>query len=121
MTEELTEEQQRHRAEHLEDGLHHVAVSLSPYSGHAAFPEYSRFVKINDDADFLPQLIHIPFEDAVEDVILEGWEDEWFADGVYNMEMGNLPEPKIDFVYTCGSYFLLLLYILTFSRGQWIR
>lgn len=122
LTEELTEEQQKHRAEHLEDELHHVSVPLSPYSGHAAFPEYSRYLKFNDEADFLPQLIHIPFEDAVEDVVLDGWEDEWFADGVYDMDTrGKLPEPKIDFVYTCECTFLLLLCLLTFTRGQRIR
>ncbi|KAI5860616.1 hypothetical protein GGS23DRAFT_606865 [Durotheca rogersii] len=50
--------------------------------------------------NILPDVIRIPFEEAVQDVKLEGWEDEWFSTGHYNVEKyGPLAEPKIDFVY----------------------
>ncbi|KAI1496231.1 hypothetical protein F5X99DRAFT_422292 [Biscogniauxia marginata] len=48
----------------------------------------------------LPDVVRIPFGEAVEDVELDGWEDEWFSSGNYNVEKnGPLAEPKIDFVY----------------------
>lgn len=47
-----------------------------------------------------PDVIRIPFEDAVQDVKLDGWEDEWFSSGRFDASKeGPLPEPKIDFVY----------------------
>lgn len=50
--------------------------------------------------DDLPDVIRIPFEEAVKDVELAGWEDEWFSSGNYNKDQfGLLAEPKIDFVY----------------------
>ncbi|GAP92551.1 putative udp-glucose 4-epimerase protein [Rosellinia necatrix] len=50
--------------------------------------------------DDLPDVIRIPFEEAVKDVELEGWEDEWFSTGNYNKgQFGQLAEPKLDFVY----------------------
>ncbi|KAH8159723.1 hypothetical protein CIB48_g8514 [Xylaria polymorpha] len=50
--------------------------------------------------DDLPDVIRIPFEEAVKDVELEGWEDEWFSSGNYNKgQFGLLAEPKLDFVY----------------------
>ncbi|KAH9883548.1 hypothetical protein F4778DRAFT_775152 [Xylariomycetidae sp. FL2044] len=48
----------------------------------------------------VPDVIRIPFEDAVQDIKLEGWEEEWFSAGHYDADMnGPLAEPKIDFVY----------------------
>ncbi|KAI2636271.1 hypothetical protein GGS26DRAFT_581180 [Hypomontagnella submonticulosa] len=48
----------------------------------------------------LPDVIRIPFEEAVQDVALEGWEDEWFSSGNFDVKKyGPLVEPKIDFVY----------------------
>ncbi|KAL7625974.1 hypothetical protein AAE478_002743 [Parahypoxylon ruwenzoriense] len=48
----------------------------------------------------LPDVIRIPFEEAVQDMKLEGWEDEWFSTGYFDVEKnGPLAEPKIDFVY----------------------
>ncbi|KAI0378705.1 hypothetical protein F5Y04DRAFT_272414 [Hypomontagnella monticulosa] len=47
----------------------------------------------------LPDVIRIPFEEAVQDVALEGWEDEWFSSGHFDAKYGPLAEPKIDFVY----------------------
>ncbi|KAI0017544.1 hypothetical protein F4780DRAFT_754921 [Xylariomycetidae sp. FL0641] len=48
----------------------------------------------------LPDVLKIPFGEAVADVALEGWEDEWFSAGHYdNDTYGGLEEPKMDFVY----------------------
>jgi hypothetical protein len=48
----------------------------------------------------LPEILHIPFEDAVADMTLAGWEDEWVADASFNVKhWGQLEEPKIDFIY----------------------
>jgi len=70
------------------------------------FPEYSEFVALNSMADALPDVIHIPFEDATADVTLTGWEDEWFSKVEYDVEQwGSLSEPKIDFIYSCKSTF----------------
>ncbi|KAI0536385.1 hypothetical protein GGR58DRAFT_528435 [Xylaria digitata] len=54
----------------------------------------------NSFYDDLPDVIRIPFEEAVKDVELAGWEDEWFSSGNYNKDQfGLLAEPKLDFVY----------------------
>ncbi|RYP89239.1 hypothetical protein DL769_000144 [Monosporascus sp. CRB-8-3] len=48
----------------------------------------------------LPDVIRIPLVEAVSDVELDGWEDDWFAHGRFDVESwGPLEEPKIDFVY----------------------
>ncbi|KAI0834487.1 hypothetical protein F5Y06DRAFT_289777 [Hypoxylon sp. FL0890] len=48
----------------------------------------------------LPDVIRISFEEAVQDMKLDGWEDEWFSSGNFNVDKhGPLAEPKIDFVY----------------------
>lgn len=66
------------------------------------FPDVTRGRKIADMADDLPDFVHIPLAEAVQEEILEDWEDDWFANAVYNKEIhGALREPKIDFVYTC--------------------
>lgn len=52
----------------------------------------------------LPEVVRIPFEEAVQDVKLQGWEDAWFAYASFDSEkFGVLVEPKIDFVYNCQS------------------
>ncbi|QDS72617.1 hypothetical protein FKW77_001770 [Venturia effusa] len=48
--------------------------------------------------DKLPEVIRIPFEDAVEDIDLEGWEDDWFSSATYDFDR-SMNEPKLDFVY----------------------
>lgn len=48
----------------------------------------------------LPEVIRIPFEEAVSDVDLEGWEDDWFSSAEYDYE-NKFTEPKLDFVYNC--------------------
>jgi hypothetical protein len=68
------------------------------------FPEYSEFVALNSVAETLPDVIHIPFEDATANMTLTGWEDEWFSKVEYDVgQWGNLSEPKIDFIYSCKS------------------
>lgn len=68
----------------------------------ADFPSHDEFVKLDTMADGLPDVVHISFEDATEDVTLQGWEDEWLSEARFNATKWNkLEEPKIDFVYTC--------------------
>ena len=52
----------------------------------------------------LPEVVRIPFEEAVNDVVLQGWEDEWFSSATFDYEKdGPLAAPKIDFVYNCKN------------------
>ena len=76
----------------------------SPWAGSPAFPDYNQYIALDEKAELLPEIIHIPFEEAVVDITLEGWEDEWLSDGHYNFKKwGKLKEPKLDYVYTCWS------------------
>ncbi|ORX96855.1 hypothetical protein BCR34DRAFT_607507 [Clohesyomyces aquaticus] len=70
---------------------------MTPWSERYQFPSWDECESIKDKADALPDLLHFPFEQSVEDVVLEGWEDEWIAKGRYRGP--KLKEPKIDFVY----------------------
>jgi len=57
-------------------------------------------LSLEEKADSLPEVVHIPFEDAVKDEVLHGWEDDWVAHASYDSKKwGKLEEPKIDFVY----------------------
>jgi hypothetical protein len=59
-------------------------------------------LSLEEKADSLPEIVHIPFEDAVKDEVLQGWEDSWVAHATYIAKTwGKLAEPKIDFVYLC--------------------
>lgn len=59
-------------------------------------------LSLEEKADSLPEIVHIPFEDAVKDEVLHGWEDDWVAHASYDAKKwGKLAEPKIDFVYLC--------------------
>lgn len=109
----LTEEQQSHRASELkkekvlEDKPN--PVPLAPFTGSSAFPEYSRYLNLYTEADYLPDIIHLPFEESVEHVVLKGWEDEWMSEGIYGRDKwGKLEEPKVDFVYTCEAVIITL-------------
>ncbi|SMY26217.1 unnamed protein product [Zymoseptoria tritici ST99CH_1A5] len=67
----------------------------------AAFPAFSKYAATVERAQSLPDLVYIPFEDAIRDDVLAGWEAEWVMNGTYDIEKwGLLPEPRIDFVYT---------------------
>jgi hypothetical protein len=71
-------------------------------SGNGKFPPYIAYANMVEQGESLPDIIHIPFEDATKDVVLAGWEDEWFANAeVDAAKWGKIKEPKIDFVYTC--------------------
>jgi hypothetical protein len=62
--------------------------------------ESQAHLSLEEKADLLPEIMHIPFEDAVRDVTLDGWEDEWVANAHFDSKKwGTLAEPKIDFVY----------------------
>lgn len=50
----------------------------------------------------LPDVVRIPFEDAVKDINIEGWEDDWFSSATYDFDR-SMDEPKLDFVYNCVS------------------
>jgi hypothetical protein len=65
----------------------------------------------------LPEVIHIPFEEAVADVELEGWEDSWFSSATYDFDRG-IAEPKLDFVYNCEYTTHCLCTLANACRGQ---
>jgi hypothetical protein len=71
----------------------------TPWFKDYAFPSWDACQEVQDKADGLPDLLHVPFEVSVRDVVLEGWEDEWIAKAHYSGP--KLQEPKIDFVYNC--------------------
>ena len=63
------------------------------------FPQWDECLAVKERADNLPDLLHVTFEQSVQDVVLDGWEDVWVAKARY---IGpKLQEPKIDFVYNC--------------------
>lgn len=63
------------------------------------FPAYTECTALQEKADTLPDILFVPFEQAVEDIELMGWEDLWVAEARYNGP--KLLEPQIDFVYNC--------------------
>jgi hypothetical protein len=71
----------------------------TPWSERYDFPSWDECQELKEKAEELPDLIHVPFEVSVKDVVLEGWEDEWISKARYSGP--KLDEPKIDFVYTC--------------------
>lgn len=74
----------------------------SPASWAKAFPEHDRYADLVRQAQKLPDIVMIPFEVAVSNDVLQGWEYQWVSDARYDLELwGRLKEPKIDFVYTC--------------------
>jgi hypothetical protein len=63
-----------------------------------------RLAEVQELIKQLPEIVRIPFEEAVADVDLEGWEDDWFSSGTFDhVRHGTLQEPKIDFVYNCKT------------------
>ena len=64
--------------------------------------EYHRHHPETLYGDTLPDVIRIPFTEAVQDVTLDGWEDTWFSEAHFDAgRWGPLEAPKIDFVYNC--------------------
>lgn len=68
-------------------------------SEYYTFPAYTECTALQEKADTLPDLLFVPFEQAVEDIEMMGWEDMWVAEARYNGP--KLLEPRIDFVYNC--------------------
>ncbi|KAF2273712.1 uncharacterized protein EI97DRAFT_403857 [Westerdykella ornata] len=89
------QQHQNSRGEQLPIG---ASDEKTPWSEQYDFPTWEQCQEMKEKADSLPDLIHVPFEVAVKDMVLEGWEDEWISKAHY---VGpKLEEPKIDFVYT---------------------
>ena len=76
-----------------------ISNDQTAWSKDYTFPSWDACEEIQEKADGLPDLLHVPFEVTVRDVVLEGWEDEWIAKAQYSGP--KLEEPKIDFVYNC--------------------
>jgi hypothetical protein len=74
-------------------------LTTNKWSEHYRFPALAECDGLREKADALPDMIVVPFEDAMADTRLMGWEDIWVSQARY---MGpRLAEPKIDFVYNC--------------------
>ena len=75
---------------------------LSQKSDIKKFPTYSEYVALDEKGEVLPDIVHVPFEDSTADVKLQGWEDQWYSEAELDIpKWGEIPETKIDFVYTC--------------------
>ena len=82
-----------------------IPAPSSQSTGPKRFPSYSEYAMLDEKAEALPDIIHTPFEVSTSDVVLEGWEDEWFANARLDVaKWGTIKEPKIDFVYTCKRW-----------------
>ncbi|GIZ49359.1 hypothetical protein CKM354_001238900 [Cercospora kikuchii] len=82
-----------------------LSIEADPRSLNApdthGFPSYARYAALVEMADTLPDIVYVPFEDAVQNDTLDGWEAEWVVNGTYDVsKWGLLREPRIDFVYT---------------------
>lgn len=93
--------------QHLSPALKHVPEQTEarlPSSERLTdrFPTYSEYARLDEDAETLPDIIHVPFEESTADIVLTGWEDLWFSEATYDSSRwGSLREPSIDFVFTC--------------------
>lgn len=56
-----------------------IATPKPQPSGPKRSPPYTEYAMLDEKAEALPDIVHIPFEVSTADVVLEGWEDEWFA------------------------------------------
>ncbi|KAJ1337351.1 3-O-alpha-D-mannopyranosyl-alpha-D-mannopyranose xylosylphosphotransferase [Microdochium nivale] len=75
--------------------------SWNPDGSLYEFPPHEGWMELDARAETMPDLVHVPFEDAVAGETLDGWEDEWFGNATYsNATWGTLPEPRVDFIYT---------------------
>ncbi|KAF3046741.1 Xanthine phosphoribosyltransferase 1 [Didymella keratinophila] len=72
---------------------HTAVVSTEGYR----FPNRQACDSVVELADTLPDLVLVPFDDAVSGMVLQGWEDDWISTARYSGP--KLEEPKIDFVY----------------------
>ena len=98
---------------HNRDGIGRLSrsqrIENEEYTFQTAGEEPSdRSATVEEQIKQLPDVVRIPFEQAVSDVALEGWEDEWFSSATFDRERyGDLHEPKIDFVYNCKCCYVL--------------
>ncbi|KAH7041408.1 uncharacterized protein B0I36DRAFT_232726 [Microdochium trichocladiopsis] len=88
--------------EHDNGGLHDAQTgSWNPDGSLYEFPPYQAWLDLDAKADTLPDILHIPLEESVQEETLEGWEDEWFSQATYDREVwGTMQEPRVDFIYT---------------------
>ncbi|RVX73032.1 hypothetical protein B0A52_02158 [Exophiala mesophila] len=62
--------------------------------------ESQQHLSLEQKAESLPEFVWVPFAKAVEEEVLQGWEDDWVSNGRYDEKRwGQLQEPKVDFVY----------------------
>ncbi|KAK5168498.1 hypothetical protein LTR04_006625 [Oleoguttula sp. CCFEE 6159] len=91
------------KKDHHSNGEMHSKMShkVALHGDSTIFHQYEECAALDEKAEYLPDIVHIPFEDAVAEDVLQGWEDEWIASGEFDVKRwGKLEEPKIDFVYT---------------------
>ena len=87
-----------------------------------AFPNPLNVVELLTQASSLPEIIHVPFEAAVAEDTLEGWEDEWVANVNYDVKRwGTFKEPKIDFIYLCKMIKAHVMITSNRTRGERVR
>ena len=66
--------------------------------------ESKQHLSLEQRAESFPEFVWVPFEEAVKNEVLQGWEDGWVSSGTFDgEEWGKLKEPKIDFVYLCRT------------------
>lgn len=64
--------------------------------------ESMQHLSLEQKAEKLPEFVWVPFSEAVQQEVLQGWEDEWVSNGRFDRKRwGQLQEPKVDFVYLC--------------------
>ncbi|ETN45742.1 uncharacterized protein HMPREF1541_09575 [Cyphellophora europaea CBS 101466] len=77
-----------------------IGKEASPDPEQEQSQESEQHLSLESRAESLPDFIYVPFEEAVRDEKLAGWEDEWIGHGILDTaKSGGLTEPKIDFVY----------------------
>lgn len=92
---------------HNNEGTYGLLRSPPVEDGQHTFQTWSeepgdRPATVEKQIRHLPEIVRIPFEQGVSDVVLQGWEDEWFSSAAFDFNrFGPLAEPKIDFVYNC--------------------
>jgi hypothetical protein len=95
-----------------------VLRNMAAWSEHYRFPSRADCEEVREKADTLPDMVFVPFEDAVADMELMGWEDLWVSKARYAGP--KLAEPKIDFVYNCKQLFICDAKLLIRARDQWV-
>lgn len=102
-----------------------ATISPSQKPGPKRFPAYPEYAALDEKGEALPDIVHMSFEDTTADVVLQGWEDQWYADAELDVaKWGKIPETKIDFVYTCmnsSTDYVTSELALTRRRGEWFR